>query len=197
MRHLKLILILLFGINLTTYSQTDKLIPKAQTIKTAYDDLLKNPGNMDLQKRYVMVFPDNADVFKQVFDSPTFDQLYADSHLFIFELFELSKSYPDLVGEKLITLSIGLKKYEADAISFIQHETMRYSYSYYSDFIRLIKKLSKKDLNTLATFLADVEAHDAYIEYKVFLDLLESNKENGLLKLFKHVKNKRISKKNH
>ena len=142
MRHLKLILILLLSINLTTYAQTDKLIPEAQTIKTAYDNLLKNPDNKDLQKRYISVFPNNADVFKRVFHSPTFNQLYIDSHLYIFKLTELSKSHPDLVGDKLIILCIELKKWDADAIGHIQHVTMGYANSNYSDFIGLINNTS-------------------------------------------------------
>jgi hypothetical protein len=197
MRQLRLILIILVSINLTTYSQTDKLVPEAQTIKTAYDNLMKNPDNKDIQKKYVSVFPENADVFKQVFHSPTFDQLYMDSHLYIFKLAEFSKDYPDLVGDKLIKLCIGLKKWDADAIGHIQHVTMGYANLNCLDFIGLIKKLNKQDLNTLTTFLADVENHSAYDEYQNFMDKLKLNNETGLFDLFKKAKETRISQKDH
>jgi len=197
MRHLELILIILVSFNLASFSQTDILIPEAQTIKTAYDNLLKNPDNKELQKRYIIGFPDNADIFKRVFQSPTFDQLYMDSHLYIFKLAELSKNYRDLVGDKLIRLCIGLKKWDADAIGHIQHVTMGYANSNYSDFIGLIKKLNNQDLPTLVTFLADVENHSVYGDYQEFMDKLKSNKETGLFDLFKKAKDTRISQKDH
>ena len=197
MKHLTLILMILVSFNLSTYSQTDKLINEAQIIKTAYDNLLKNPDNKELQKRYIVDFPDNADIFKQVFQSPTFDQLYMDSHLYILKLAELSKKFPDLVGDKLIRICIGLKKWDADAIGHIQHVTMGYANSNYSDFIGLIKKLNHKDLNTLATFLADVENHSAYGDYQDFMEKLKTNNETGLYDLFKKAKDIRISQKDH
>jgi len=195
MKRLKLILMLMLSIHLTMYSQTEKLIPESQTIKIAYDNLLKNPTDKDLQKRYISVFPDNADLFKHVFQSPTFDQLYKGSHLYIFKLAEISTDYPDLVGTKLIKLCIGLKKWDADAIGYIQHVTMEYANSNYSDFIGLIKTLKKQDLKTLTTFLADVENHSAYGEYQEFLEKLKSNKETELFDLFKSAKETRIRQK--
>jgi len=197
MRQLRLILIILLTINLTTYCQTDNLIPEAQAIKTAYDNLLKNPDNKDLQKDYVIVFPDNPEVFKRVFHSPTFDQFYGDSHSYIYKLAELSNDYSDLVGAKLIKLCVGLKKWDADAIGDIQHMTMGYANSKYSDFVGLIKKLNKQDLDSLTTFLADVENHSAYEDYQKFMDKLNSNNEPGLFNLFKNAKGTRISQKSH
>jgi len=190
-------LIILVSFNLSTYSQIDILLPEAQTINTAYDNLLKNPDNKELQKRYIVDFPDSAEIFKKVFHSPTFDQLYSDSHLYIFKLAELSKYFPDLAGDKLIRLCIGLKKWDADAIGHIQHVTMGYANSNYSDFIGLIKKSSNHNLNTLATFLADVENHSAYGDYQEFMDKLKTNKETELFDLFKKAKDTRISQKDH
>ncbi len=188
---------ILVSFNLSTYCQTDKLLHEAQIIKTAYDNLLKNPDNEELQKRYIVDFPDNADIFKRVFQSPTFDQLYNDSHLYIFKLAELSKNFPDLVGDKLIRLCIGLKKWYADAIGHIQHVTIGYANSNYSDFIGLIKKINTEDLNTLATFLADVENHSAYGDYQDFMDKLKTNNETGLFDLFKKARDTRINQKDH
>ena len=188
---------ILVSFNLSTFSQTDKLLHEAQIIKSAYDNLLKNLDNKELQKRYIVDFPDNADIFKRVFQSPTFDQLYMDSHLYIFKLAELSKNYPELVGDKLIGLCIGLKKWDADAIGHIQHVTMGYANSNYSDFIGLIKKLNNQDLDTLATFLADVENHSAYGDYQEFMNKLKTNNETGLFDLYKKAKDTRISQKDH
>ncbi|RXQ91025.1 hypothetical protein EO244_13050 [Ancylomarina salipaludis] len=197
MKHLKLILIFIVSFNLSTYSQTDKLLSESQTIKTSYDNLLKNLDNKEFQKRYIVDFPDNIEIFKKVFQSPTFDQLYMDSHLYIFKLAELSKNFSDLVGDKLIRLCIGLKKWDADAIGHIQHVTMGYANSNYSDFIGLIKKLNNQDLNTLVTFLADVENHSAYGDYQGFMNKLKTNMETELFDSFKKAKELRISQKDH
>jgi len=120
-----------------------------------------------------------------------------DCHLYIFKFADLSKDFLDLVGDKLINLCIGLKKWDADAIGHIQHVTMGYANSNYSDFIGLIKKLDNQDLKTLATFLADVENHSAYSDYQNFIDKLKINKETELVDLFKKVKEIRISQKDH
>ena len=197
MKQIMLILLGLVIFNLTVSSQTDKLMPEAQTIKSDYENLLKNPDNKDLQKRYINDFPNSADDFKRIFHSPTFDQLYMDSHMYIFKLNELSKNYSDLVGEKLIGLCIGLKKWDADAIGHIQHTTIGYANANYSDFVRLIKKISLEDLNTLVTFLADVENHSAYGYYQDFMDKLKLNNETELFDLFKKAKEKRINQKDH
>jgi len=190
-------LIISAGLSLFTFSQNDRLIPEAQTTKAAYEDLLKNPDNKEIQERYINDFPDNADAFKRVFHSPTFDQLYADSHLYVIKLVELSKNFPDKVGDKLIRLCIGLGKWDADAIAYIQHATMGYANSNYNDFVGLIKQLSNQDLNDLTTFLADVENHSAYEYYQDFMDRLETNSEAGLYDFFKSAKENRISQKDH
>ena len=183
--------------NLPTFSQTEKLLPESKKVKTAYDNLVQNPENKEIQKRYINDFPDNADIFKQVFHSPTFDQLYMDCHLYIFKLAELSKNFPGLVGDKLINLCVGLKKWDADAIGHVQHVTMKYANSNYPDFISLIRKLDNKNLNTLVTFLADVENHSVYGDYKDFMSKMKKNNETELTELFTKAKYKRISQKDH
>jgi len=59
--------------SLSTFSQTEELLPESKKVKAAYENLLMNPDNKEVQKRYINDFPDNAEVFKQVFHSPTFD----------------------------------------------------------------------------------------------------------------------------
>jgi len=197
MKQLTLILIMTMSFNLSTFSQTEKLLPESKKVKTAYDNLIMNPQNKEIQKRYINDFPDNADVFKQVFHSPTFDQLYMDCHLYIYKFAELSKDFPSLVGDKLINLCIGLKEWDADAIGHIQHVTMGFANSNYSDFIGQIEKLDNQDLKTLATFLADVENHSAYGDYQKFMEKLKLNNETEIFELFKSAKETRMSQKDH
>ena len=197
MKKIKLILILILSINISVLSQTDNLIPEAKKIKKAYEDFMSNPESKDLQLEYIKIFPENAELFKKVFHPEKFDQLYKYSHDYIINFTELSADYPILVGEKLITLCIGLKKWDADATGHIQHSTMEYANLNYTSFIRLIKELSNQDLETLITFLADVENHSAYTEYKKLMEKLKSNNETELFELFKSTKETRMSQKDY
>ena len=194
MKQIKLVT-LLFLITLSGFSQVD-LIPEAREVKIAFENLEKNPESSFYQEKYINVFPDNAVLFKKVFASPKFDQLY-DGHLYIFKLNELSQKYPDKIGYKLINLCVGLKEWDADAVGYIQHTTIEFANTRYTDFIPLAKKLSQKDLSTLIKFLADVENHSAYKAYQYLMDKLRQNGENDLLTQFKKAKEERMNQKDH
>jgi tetratricopeptide (TPR) repeat protein len=180
-----------------TEFQGNNLISEAREIATAYAQLQENPSSKELQKKYVDIFPDDADIFKKVFDPPTFDQLYSDSHLYIYKLADLSESYADEVGRKLVTLCVELKKWDADAIGYIQHVTIGYANSHYDNFMGIIKGLKQQDLGILATFLADVENHSAYTEYTDFQKKLETNGEQTVYDVFKKAKEDRIKRNDH
>jgi hypothetical protein len=197
MKRIWLALIILMSMSFASFSQTNNLIPKAQKIKAAYEDLLNDPENLELQLRYINDFPENADIFKQVFHSPKFDQLYSDSYIYIEKLSELSNTWPDIVGNKLITICIGLKSWDADAIGHIQHATMGFANLHYANFIEIIKSLNEQDLNTLVAFLADTENHSKYYDFQKFTNKLKQQNEVKLYELFKSAKEKRIEQKDH
>lgn len=197
MRQFKLILLILVSINVTAFSQTDILIPEAKKIRESYEKFMSNRDSKELQLEYIKSFPENADLFKKVFHPEKFDQLYKYSHDYIMNFSELSADYPILVGEKLIKLCIGLKKWDADAVGYIQHSTMEYANSNYSSFTKLIKELSSQDLGTLITFLADVENHTAYTEYKNLMEKFKLNNETEIFELFKSAKETRTDQKDH
>jgi hypothetical protein len=192
-----ILIIILLSIYTIGFSQTDELTLEAQKIKIAYEKLKQNPNSKELQKTYIEIFPENVEVFKKIFYPATFDQLYMDSHSYIFELGNLSTGFPILVGNKLVKLCVGLKKWDADAIGYVQHTTMEYANSNYSDFVKITHGLNKKDLNDLVTFLADVENHSAYRLYQDFMDKLKNHDETELFAQFKKAKEESISKKDH
>lgn len=196
---ISVLMLLISSFQSGTKEQTEgnKLIPEAQKIKTAFEQLDKEPDSKEIQKKYIEIFPDDSDIFKKVFDSPKFDQLYKDSHIFIFKLAELSESNPDEVGQKLVKLCIGFKKWDADAIGYVQHVTISYANSHYNNFMKIIKGLKQQNLVILATFLADVENHSAYKEYSIFQKKLEANGEQYLYNMFDNAKKDRISRKDH
>lgn len=176
------------------FSQTNNLTDEARKVKNTYENLKRNPNSMELQKKYIEIFPENVETFKRVFCSETFDQLYKDNHSYISEFSRLSIDFSDLVGNKLIKLCVGIKKWEADAIGDIQHITMEYANSNYNDFVKKTHLLNKNDL---ITFLADVENHSAYRLYQEFMGKLEEHNEPELFTKFKEAKEERISKKDH
>lgn len=192
-----ILIIILLSIYAIGFSQTDELTLEAQKIKISYENLKQNPNSKELQKTYIEIFPENVEVFKKVFCPETFDQLYMDSHSYIFELGNLSTDFPILVGNKFIKLCIGLKKWDADAIGHVQHTTMEYANSNYNDFVKISHRLNKKDLNDLVTFLADVENHLAYRLYQEFMHKLENHNETELFAQFKKAKEERIIEKDH
>jgi hypothetical protein len=177
--------------------QTYKLIPQAQEIKTTFENLQRNPESKDLQKKYIAIFPDNSVLFKKIFSSPTFDQLYMDSGLYISKLSELSTDYQDIIGTKFIKLCVEFKKWDADAIGYIQHSTMEFANIHYYSFIKLCGQLNKQDLTILITFLADKENHKAYGIYQEFMDKLKINNESELHLQFMKAREERIKKKDH
>ena len=195
MKHLILILIIVLSFINKGFSQNDKLIPEALVIKTAFDKLQHDPKSAELQKRYIDLFPDNSMIFKKIFCSPTFDQLYHNSYLYIDELKDLWDFYPDVIGFKLIRLCIGFKKWDVDAIGNIQSLTVDYANSHIDLFITKIKQLDNKEQNTLITFLADVENHSAYKIYQSLIDNLKNKNESDLVSRFEKAREKRKSEK--
>ena len=98
---------------------------------------------------------------------------------------------------KLINLCIGLKKWDADAIGFIQQSTMDFAYSNFNDFLTIINTIKQKELTVLIKFLADVENHSSY---EIYMDLMKKLKDNNRTELysqFETAKNKRIKQKHH
>lgn len=196
MKQIKLV-ILLFFITSSGFSQLKNLIPEAKEIKLAFENIEKNPGSSTYQVKYINVFPENASLFRKVFASPKFDQLYENSHLYIFKFLDLAQNYPDRIGEKLIKLCIGLKEWEADAVGHIQHITIEFANTRYPNFISLAKNLNQKELSTLIAFLADVENHSAYKAYQDLMDKLRQNSENTFLAQFNKAKEERMKQKDH
>ncbi len=195
MKYLILILIFVLNFNKTGFPQNNKLIPEALAIKTAYDKLQNDSKSLELQKTYIDLFPDNPEIFKKIFCSPTFDQLYENSQLYIFKLEDLWNNYPDLIGTKLIRLCIGFKKWDADAIGHIQHITVEYANVHIDLFVSKIKQLDNNEQNTLITFLADVENHSVYKDYQNLIDNLKKEKELELVSDFEKAREIRKSQK--
>jgi hypothetical protein len=197
MKHLFFILLIVSGINATASSQNNKLIPEALRLKTAFDQLQNDPKSVELQKNYIDLFPDNSVIFKKVFAAPELDQLYDHYPQCIYKLKDVWDNYPELVGSKLIQLSIGLKKWDADAIGLVQKLTVDYANTHMDVFLNKVKQLDEQGKNTLITFLADVENHNAYKRYQDLIDNLKNKHESDLAISFEKARELRKSLKSH
>jgi hypothetical protein len=197
MKHFIIILIIVLGFNKLSLSQTEKLIPEALAIKTAYNKLQDHPDSAELQKKYIDLFPDNSTVFRNVFQTLNFDQLYNNSNLYIYKLRDIWDRQPDLIGYKLIRLCIGFKSWEADAIGYIQDLTVEYANAHIRIFITKVNHLSNDDQNALITFLADVENHSDYKSYQSLIDNLKKNDQTDLAVKFEKARELRKSKNDH
>lgn len=182
-------------VSTTGRSQGNDLLTQAKEINITYEQLQKKPDSKELQKKFVDEFPEDVELFKQIYHPPTFDQLYSVSHLHIFKLAELSDTFPDEIGRKIVTLCVGLKEWDADAIGHVQHVTIGYANSHYDTFMEIISGLDVFELDLLATFLADVENHAVYSDYTDFLKKLEANGEQTVYDVFKRAKDDRIAGK--
>jgi hypothetical protein len=183
MKHILLILCLVSEI----FSQGHKattLSPVSQRIKDAYNILMAGPNSKQLQKFYLETLPTDYETFERVFDS-------------------IADSLPNDVCHKLISLSKDGEKYLiksafiADAPNYLKHITITFATRFPKLFVDSIKMLSLPQRDSIATFLADVENHEAYHEYKTFIKYLKEKKESKLLELFLHAKQKRMKYKHH
>ncbi|MEI6091765.1 MAG: hypothetical protein WCR42_15015 [bacterium] len=195
MKRLILILILVLSFNYSGYSQNDKLIPKALAIKIAFENLQKDSNSIELQKKYIDLFPDNEVIFKKIFASPTFDQLYMQSDSYIFKLSKIWDNDPVLIGAKLIRLCIGFKYWEADAIGYIQNISIDFANSHLPIFTKLVENLTSMEQDILITFLADVENHKAYECYQKLIDHLIEINQNDLADKFEKARTVRVKQK--
>ncbi len=196
MKQIILLFILLYSFSINGQHSEDQVKIYSLKLTIALTELEHYFKSLEVRKNYIEKFPDKAVMFREIFDSPP-DNLYSESHKYIFKLTELWESFPELVGNKLIRLCIEFKQLEADAIWYIQHITIQYANEKYDHFISLIKQLKEEDLKVLITFLADAENHDDYLYYKKIVNKLKTSGEHELAKEFEIARELRIKSNHH
>jgi len=91
-------------------------------------------------------------------------------------------------------LLLGLCKtaqWDADAPAYLQDATAAYAKEYTGTFVKILKRLKRKEQDHVVTFLADVENHDAYPEYQGIIDHLKGLGDNDLVAKFEKARKKR------
>ena len=95
---------------------------QAQRLVKELADLRKQPQNIPVQEDYLRAFPQNYQALLQGFD---YGRPLSGGHDFIDILGSLATTHEIEVGKLLVRLSNDAR-YEADAPSYLQHETASY-----------------------------------------------------------------------
>ncbi len=176
-----------------TYSQS--LIPEALTVKTAFDSLLLDSTSTSRQQIYVSAFPSDTKTFLRVFASKKFDQLY-DGHDYIETFERCAANFPVEVISKCVDIGKNLV-WDADAVSYLQHMSVRLAIDHTTVFIKKFQTLSKAKQSSLVTFYADVENHRVYQAYNELLAKLNSAGASKIANALAEAKTLRIEKGKH
>ncbi len=176
--------IFLFLIAPADLAFAQQLSTKSKQVLTVYNQLQSCPGSKTCALNYIEVFPDDTAQFLRVFAPADFGQLYKSSDNFIDEFFKLSRYHSVLVINKAIDIGKDLK-WDADAVGYLQHGIVALGNRYTRLFILKINSLKPKEQSNLITFLADVENHDAYPEYKKLIKSINDAGRTDLADKFK------------
>ncbi len=193
-----LIVLTLYGACFAQKKANPKLDSLSQSIHDAYFAMWGTPDSLAAQAIYIERLPSDYRTFAEVFDPPDFRYLYNASDEYLDALYTISDNFPTTVCQKLVMLSkdgeLYLKRspFIADANAVLQDVTIRVAIRHPKQFIRETNRLSIKQKNGLAAFLADAENFDGYPEYQSFLDTLTNRHESRLLKLFLEAKQARM-----
>jgi hypothetical protein len=118
-----------------------------------------------LSARYLQAFPRTCSAFRKTFYGTNLDELYPkyEEHLSLLrKLFARNR-------KEVISIWFGVAKdcaWEADALGMLQHQLAGYGASETQAFAAELLSFPPEERNSIIRFLADVENHDAYDEYK-------------------------------
>jgi len=146
---------------------------------------------------YLNAFPATFPKFKFTFYGETgVGELYdkAEEHLTLLE--KLSKKHPT----KVISIWLNVATYgewDADAIGILQHQLANYAAYNTKQFAEAILSRPLKQRLSIIKFLADVENHSAYEEYKMTVENLKVLGFKELSKQFSRAKEEREKKQDH
>lgn len=158
----------------------DPLLPDAERIKYAYEQLVKAPLSPVVQTQYITSYPATKKSFMDVFNSAQMDQLYNVRHIYLDTLKSLGKIYPKELLSKLIVLGKDLKA-DGDISSELQKALMILANAEPAHFAAQAKQLKKKELDSFIRFLADNNNYSTYPEYELLIGKLQPEGNNDLV----------------
>ena len=148
------------------------------------------------EKEYLQALPHMCTTFKETFYGKDLDELYPihEQHLALLQ--RLSAKYP----KETISIWLGVATncaWEADALGILQHQLAGFGATDTKAFAAALLAKPTAQRGSIIRFLADVENHEAYNEYKV---IQKNLKQLGLVKLekdFAAAKKERMSRRDH
>lgn len=188
-------LIVLIGVLIHTlaYAQLSEFSVNLEELRV---NVLNNPTRQN-EISYLEAFPSSFPEFQFTFYGKECCQELYDKHReHLTLLHELSKKYPETVLEIWLGVSIDGHG-DADAIGMLQRQLVTFVSIETRAFAEAIKKKTEKQRLSIIRFLADVENHSSYIEYRMASQEL---KRMGFVKLhteFEEAKKRRMKAKDH
>jgi len=179
---------------LPLFSFSQKLSPKSEQVKAAWEALSKQPDSKQLQLAYLKTFPSNKRNFIAVFAPDNFKQLYDNSHVYIESFAGLAKQYPTEVIDKSVNIGKDLK-WDADAIGDLQHAIVEMGIGNTVIFSKKLKSLTAIQQSHLAIFLADEEGIKHDRTYQELIDALTKIGEKSLASKFEIARTDREKEK--
>jgi hypothetical protein len=138
------------------------------------------------EQQYLRAFPSTFNKFKMIF--------YGKEHLQL--LSRLYQKYPEQV--KAIWFGVATNgSWDADAIGILQHQLANYGAEYTKQFAEDLQAKQAKERRSIIKFLADVENHDAYDEFKTITKNLQVLGYKELYKEFLLAKKRRMNENDH
>jgi len=154
---------------------------------------LDNSDSLANIEAYIKSFPKDFESFKLMFygTKNELGELYKTHSEHMNALWKLSKEYPGRILE--LWFSIALNGHGgSDAITILQIQILKFGIKNTVLFSNKLNKFSKDQRKSIIKFLADIEDHNQYYEYKALLSELKKQNKSCLFNLFNEAKIKRM-----
>jgi hypothetical protein len=157
---------------------------------------IENPSEKN-ELAYLEAFPDTFDKFYFTFyGKKCCEELY-DTHMEHINLLQsLSIKYPEKVLDIWLNVSTN-GHWDADAVGFLQDQLAHYAANNTENFAKALNRRSPNDRTSIIRFLADVENHLSYDDYRITSENLNKLGFKNLHTEFEKEKSRRMQIDDH
>jgi len=180
---MKFILILFATVSLASPTNYQKLERLRKEISS---------GQAKYEKEYISVFPSSFKSFQNTFayvpKKTNLASVY-DNHLSLLE--GLLLKFPEKVLALMLNIAVD-GSWDADAVSRLQHTIVSYASKNTEKFVKVLLNKSDTKQKSIIKFLADVEYHPVFRDYKILQKNLKKLGLNKVSEQFDHAKSQRM-----
>jgi hypothetical protein len=169
--------------------------PMSAKLEKLRQSIESNP-TVSAKKEYLQAFPHTCSTFRKTFYGADLDELYPTHEQHLALLQSLFKENP----KKIISIWLGVAtncSWDADALGYLQHQLAGFGATDTKAFAAALLTKPAAEQKSIIRFIADVENHEAYEEYKVIQKNLKNLGFGKLEKEFAAAKKERMSKRDH